>query len=73
MAESLHCSPETTITLLIGYTPKQNKNVKVWSSQSGRKHAGEQHSRRQTAGAPGNLPRAEEGAEGRWNGMRSDT
>ena len=25
MAESLHCSPETIITLLIGYTPIQNK------------------------------------------------
>ena len=24
MAESLHCSPETTTTLLIGYTPIQN-------------------------------------------------
>ena len=23
-AESLHCSPETITTLLIGYTPKQN-------------------------------------------------
>ena len=25
MEESLHCSPETTTTLLIGYTPTQNK------------------------------------------------
>ena len=25
MAESLHCSPETTKTLFIGYTPIQNK------------------------------------------------
>ena len=25
MAESLHCSPETITTLLIGYTPIQNK------------------------------------------------
>ena len=25
VAESLHCSPETTTTLLIGCTPKQNK------------------------------------------------
>ena len=25
MTESLCCSPETTSTLLIGYTPKQNK------------------------------------------------
>ena len=24
MAESLHCSPETITTFLIGYTPKQN-------------------------------------------------
>ena len=24
MAESLHCSPETTTTLLTGYTPVQN-------------------------------------------------
>ena len=24
VAESLHCSPETVTTLLIGYTPKQN-------------------------------------------------
>ena len=24
MAESLHCSPETVTTLLIGYTPMQN-------------------------------------------------
>ena len=29
MAESLHCSPETTTTLLIGYTPLQNKKFKV--------------------------------------------
>ena len=28
MAESLHHSPETIITLLIGYTPKQNKKLK---------------------------------------------
>jgi len=25
MAESLHCQPETTTTLLISYTPTQNK------------------------------------------------
>ena len=25
MAESLHCSPEINTTLLIGYTPIQNK------------------------------------------------
>ena len=28
MAESLQCSPETTTTLLIGYTPTQNKKLK---------------------------------------------
>ena len=28
MAKSLHCSPETVITLLIGYIPRQNKNLK---------------------------------------------
>ena len=29
MAESLHCLPETVTTLLIGYTPIQNKKVFV--------------------------------------------
>ena len=29
MAESLHCSLETTTTQLIGYTPIQNKTFKV--------------------------------------------
>ena len=28
MVKSLHCSPETITTLLIGYTPIQNKKVK---------------------------------------------
>ena len=28
MAESLHCSPETITTLLIGYMPVQNKKLK---------------------------------------------
>jgi len=28
MAESLSCPPETITTLLISYTPKQNKKVK---------------------------------------------
>ena len=28
IAESLHCSPETITTLLIGYTPTQNKKFK---------------------------------------------
>ena len=36
MAESLHCSPETITTLLIGYTPIQNvfdvKKIKKLSS-----------------------------------------
>ena len=30
MAESLHCSPETITTLLIGYTPIQNVEKRVW-------------------------------------------
>ena len=30
MAESLCCSPDTTTTLLIGYTPIQNKRFKIW-------------------------------------------
>ena len=29
MTESLHCSPETVTTLLIGYTQIQNKNLKI--------------------------------------------
>ena len=29
MAEFLHCSPETTTTLLIDFTLKQNKKFKV--------------------------------------------
>ena len=28
MAESLRCAPETITTLLIGYTPIQNKSLK---------------------------------------------
>ena len=28
MAESLHCSPEMITTLLIGYTPIQNKKFR---------------------------------------------
>ena len=28
MGESLHCSPDTTITLLIGYPPIKNKKFK---------------------------------------------
>ena len=28
MAESLHCSPETIMAFLIGYTPTQNKKSK---------------------------------------------
>ena len=30
MAEFLHCSPETITTLLIDYTPIQNKKLNVW-------------------------------------------
>jgi len=30
MAESPHCSLETTTTLLVGYTPIKNKKFKVW-------------------------------------------
>ena len=33
MAESLHCSPETTTILLISYTPTQNKKFKVWKKK----------------------------------------
>ena len=33
MAESLCCSPETTTTLLIGYTTIQNKKFKVWKKK----------------------------------------
>ena len=33
MAESLHCSPETTTTLLIGCIPIQNKKFKVWGEK----------------------------------------
>ena len=29
IVESLHCSPETITTLLIGYTPTQNKKFKI--------------------------------------------
>ena len=41
MAESLHCSPETTTTLLIGYTPKQNKKLKVWGKKKATSLMGE--------------------------------
>ena len=33
MAESLRCSPEMTTTLLINYTPIQNKKHKVWKKK----------------------------------------
>ena len=33
MSEFLCCSPETTTTLLIGYTPIQNKKFKVFKKQ----------------------------------------
>ena len=31
MAEFLYCSSDTTTTLLLGYTPIQNKKFKVWA------------------------------------------
>ena len=34
MAESLHCSPETITTLLIGYTLIQNKKLKIKTRQN---------------------------------------
>ena len=34
MTESLHCSPETLTTLLIGYTQIQNKNLKIKKKNS---------------------------------------
>ena len=37
MAESLCCLPETTTTLLIGYTPVQNKKSKVWLKKEKKK------------------------------------
>ena len=36
MAESLCCSPETITTLLIGYTPVQNKKCKLKKKKGGR-------------------------------------
>ena len=33
LVESLHFSPETITTLLIGYTPIQNKKVYVWGEK----------------------------------------
>ena len=33
MAESLRCSPEAITTLLISYTPIQNKKFKVWNKE----------------------------------------
>ena len=32
-AECLSCSSETTTALLIGYTPIQNKKLKVWGEK----------------------------------------
>ena len=34
MAASLHCSFETITTMLIGYTPVQNKRLKIWKKKS---------------------------------------
>ena len=33
LAESHHCSPETTIILLIGYIPIQNKRFETWKKR----------------------------------------
>ena len=33
VAESLRCSPEAITTLLISYTPIQNKKFKVWNKE----------------------------------------
>ena len=33
LPESLHCSCETTTTLLIGYTPIKNRRFKVWGKK----------------------------------------
>ena len=33
VAESLGGSPETTTTLLIGYTPVQNKTFRAWGKK----------------------------------------
>ena len=33
MAESVHCSPQTTTTLFVSYTPKQNKKFKAWGKK----------------------------------------
>ena len=38
MPESLRYSPETTNTLLIGYTPIQNEKSKVWGKKVFAKH-----------------------------------
>ena len=34
MAESLHCSLETTRRLFISYTPIQNKKFKAWGKKN---------------------------------------
>ena len=36
VTESLHCSPETVKTLLIGYTPMQNKKFKKTKIKRGK-------------------------------------
>ena len=41
MAESLPCSPETIMTLLIGYTPIQNKKFKIKKKKE--RHKYEKH------------------------------
>ena len=41
MTESLYCSPETITTLLISYTPKQNKSLKFGGKQTKNKKQAE--------------------------------
>ena len=40
MAESLHCSPKTITTLLVGYTPVQKKKNKKQTPSRGEKSKG---------------------------------
>ena len=44
MAESLCCSPETITTLLIGYTPVQNKKCKLKKKKKKKRQSLEQKS-----------------------------
>ena len=44
MADSLSSSPETTTTLLISYTPIQNKKFKVWKKKKEKNEDNNSHS-----------------------------